>query len=292
MAVVLGLWVGGIEARLVFLQVFRHADLVARAERQQERTRSSPAKRGDILDRRGRVLATSVDADTIFAVPSDIDDVKATVAKLCDAFGDCSGKERQALTEKLGKSKQFAYVRRQIAPDVARRVADLNLDGIGFVKESKRFYPNRELAAHLLGYVGVDNSGLSGIESTYDSQIRGKVGTIMVQTDAQAARVQPLRAAADHRFDGRADHRRVPAARRRARAPRRRRPEPRRRRHRHHHESAHRRDSGDGQRADVQPERLSRLRGCRPAQPRGAGSLRAGIDVQAGDRVGGDRREA
>jgi cell division protein FtsI (penicillin-binding protein 3) len=184
-AVMLALWVTGIEARLVFLQVYRHADLVARAERQQERTQSSPAKRGDILDRHGRVLATSVDADTIIAIPTEIDNAAATVAKLCDAFGDCTDKERQSLVEKLGKSRQFAYVRRQIAPDEARRVADLNLDGIGEVKESKRFYPNKELAAHLLGYVGVDNGGLSGIESTYDSQIRGKAGTIMVHTDAK-----------------------------------------------------------------------------------------------------------
>jgi cell division protein FtsI (penicillin-binding protein 3) len=181
----LGLWVVGIEARLVFLQVFRHADLVARAERQQERTQSSPAKRGDILDRRGRILATSVDADTIIAVPSDIDDAKSTVSKLCDAFGDCTDKERQSLVDKLGRSRQFAYVRRQIAPDVAKRIADLNLDGIGDVKESKRFYPNKELAAHLLGYVGLDNGGLSGVESTYDSQIRGKPGTILVHTDAK-----------------------------------------------------------------------------------------------------------
>ncbi len=184
-AVLLGLWVTGIEARLVFLQVYRHADLVARAERQQERTQSSPAKRGDILDRHGHVLATSVDADTIIAVPSDIDDAASTVAKLCGAFGDCTDKERQSLVDKLGRSRQFAYVRRQIAPDVAKRIADLNLDGIGDVKESKRFYPNKELAAHLLGYVGLDNGGLSGIESTYDSQIRGKAGTILVHTDAK-----------------------------------------------------------------------------------------------------------
>ncbi|HEY2151429.1 MAG TPA: penicillin-binding protein [Vicinamibacterales bacterium] len=184
-SVVLGLWVGGIEARLVFLQVFRHADLVARAGRQQERTQFLPAKRADILDRHGRVLAMSVDADTIIAVPSEIDNARTAVAKLCGAFGDCTDKERLTLTEKLGKSKQFAYVRRQIAPDVARRIADLNLGGIGSVKESKRFYPNRELAAHLLGYVGIDNRGLSGIESTYDSKIRGKVGTVIVQTDAK-----------------------------------------------------------------------------------------------------------
>src|SRR4051812_24969450 len=68
----IGLWVTVIEARLVYLQVYERADLAARAERQQERTPPSPARRGDILDRRGRVLATSVDADTVYAVPTEI----------------------------------------------------------------------------------------------------------------------------------------------------------------------------------------------------------------------------
>src|SRR6185436_1833880 len=78
-----GLWVAGIEARLVYLTIIDNADLVARADRQHERTQSAPAKRGDIVDRRGRVLATSVDADTIYAVPTEIDDPKDAVAKLC-----------------------------------------------------------------------------------------------------------------------------------------------------------------------------------------------------------------
>ncbi|HXI30916.1 MAG TPA: penicillin-binding protein 2, partial [Vicinamibacterales bacterium] len=181
----LAAWVTGIEAKLVYLQVFKRADLVARAERQQERTQASPAKRGDILDRRGRVLATSVDADTVYAVPTEIDDAAAAARKLCDALGDCDARERQSLADRLSQRKAFAYVRRQVAPDQARRVADLNLDGIGFMKESKRFYPNKELAAHLLGWVGIDNKGLSGIESTYDTQIRGKAGTILVHTDAR-----------------------------------------------------------------------------------------------------------
>src|SRR3982750_693483 len=183
--VALALWTIGIEARLVFLQVVRHADLVSRAERQRERTQASPAKRGDILDRRGRVLATSVDADTIYAVPNEIDDPPGAARKLCTALADCDARERQSLTERLSQRKAFSYVRRQVAPDQARRVADLNLDGIGFTKDSKRFYPNKELAAHLLGWVGVDNKGLSGLESTYDAQIRGKPGTILVHTDAR-----------------------------------------------------------------------------------------------------------
>jgi len=178
-------WVACIEVRLVYLQIVRRADLVARAERQQLRTQTVPPKRGDILDRRGRVLATSADADSIYAVPSEIANAVDTVKKLCAALQDCSNRERQALVEKLGQQKAFAYVRRQIAPDQARRVAALNLDSIDFIKESKRFYPNKELAAHLLGYVGVDNTGLDGLESTYDSRIRGKPGTILVQTDAR-----------------------------------------------------------------------------------------------------------
>jgi cell division protein FtsI (penicillin-binding protein 3) len=182
----LGLWVAAIESRLVFLQVFSHAELVARAERQQSRTQDAPAARGDILDRRGRMLATSVDADTIYAVPSEIADPAGVAARLCKALRDCNRKEQTQIAERLGvQQRQFAYIRRQVSEDVKNRVAELNLDGIGFIKESKRFYPNAELAAHLLGWVGVDNGGLSGIEHTYDAQIRGKKGTVLIQTDAR-----------------------------------------------------------------------------------------------------------
>src|SRR3954463_1191652 len=125
----LALWVSGIEAKLVYLQVFQRADLAARADRQQERTRPLPAKRGDILDRRGRVLATSVDADTIYAVPTEIDDATDAANKICTALGDCDNKDRQAIVEKLSQKRAFAYVRRQVSPDQAERVAALNLDG-------------------------------------------------------------------------------------------------------------------------------------------------------------------
>jgi cell division protein FtsI (penicillin-binding protein 3) len=182
----LGLWVAAIESRLVFLQVFSHAELVARAERQQSRTQDAPAARGDILDRRGRMLATSVDADTIYAVPSEIADPAGVAARLCKALRDCNRKEQTQIAERLGaQQRQFAYIRRQVSEDIKNRVAELNLEGIGFIKESKRFYPNAELASHLLGWVGVDNGGLSGIEHTYDAQIRGKKGTVLIQTDAR-----------------------------------------------------------------------------------------------------------
>ena len=185
MAAFLAVWVAGAEARLVYLQVIKRADMVARAERQHLHTIDAPAKRGDIVDRKGRVLATSVDADTIYAVPSEIGDAEATAAALCRALGDCADKERATLTGRFTHRGSFTYVRRQVSPDQKRRVEQLNLDGVGFMKENKRFYPNKELGAHVLGYVGIDNNGLSGLEAAYDSRIRGKGGRVLVQTDAK-----------------------------------------------------------------------------------------------------------
>jgi stage V sporulation protein D (sporulation-specific penicillin-binding protein) len=182
---VLGLWAGAIEFRLAYLQTVMRADLEARAESQHHRTPPAPAKRGDLVDRRGNVLATSVDADSVYAVPSELKDPELTVKRLCEAFGDCAARERQRLLDRFAKQRAFAYVRRQISPEAARRVSALDLDGIGFMKESRRYYPNTQLAAHVLGYVGIDNNGLGGIESAYDSQIRGKAGTVRVTTDAR-----------------------------------------------------------------------------------------------------------
>ncbi len=182
---VLMAWSAVIEARLVYLQVTRHADLTARAERQQLRTIATTAKRGDILDRSGRVLAYSVDADSVYAVPTEISDPDAAAAALCGALEDCGVRERQALAERIRNGRAFAYVRRQVSPDEARRIAALELEGIGFMKENRRFYPNKDLAAHVLGYVGIDNTGLNGLEAAYDTLIKGRPGTVLIQTDAR-----------------------------------------------------------------------------------------------------------
>lgn len=182
---VLVLWALAIESRLVVLQVMQHDQLVARAERQQMSTVDAPAKRGEIFDRHGRVLAYSVDADTIYAVPSEVGDPAAAATALCDALDDCTAKMREELRERLSQRRAFVFVRRRASPMQAKRVAALNLDGIGFRKESKRYYPNRELAAHVLGYVGVDNVGLAGLEATYDKTVRGREGKLLVQTDAR-----------------------------------------------------------------------------------------------------------
>ena len=179
------LWTAGIEARLIYLQVFAHADMMARANRQHLDTITAPAKRGEIVDRAGRVLAYSVDADTIAADPSNIADPEATARQVCQVLDGCDAEQRRAMAERMRRRGQFVYLARRVSPPEAQRARALQLQGVVFLKESRRYYPKRELAAHVLGYVGLDNVGLAGLESAYDSQIRGKDGKLLIQTDAR-----------------------------------------------------------------------------------------------------------
>ena len=198
------------------------------------------------------------------------------------APGDGAGPARATRSSPISRARS-----RPTRRSASRRC---ELKGVGFVKESRRYYPKKELAAHVLGYVGLDNTGLAGLESTYDAQIRGREGKVLIQTDARRHALNSrVERPADRRRGARADDRSVPAVHRRARAARRRRREPRRRRHRDHHGSAHRRDPRAGELADVQPERVRPGRRRRAAQPRHPGPLRAGLDVQGRHRVGGAR---
>jgi cell division protein FtsI (penicillin-binding protein 3) len=184
-AVLFAVWTAGIEARLIYLQVIAHAEMKARADRQHMRTIAAPAKRGEILDRNGHVLAYSVDADTVFADPSEIEDADTVARLVCAALDGCGGRDRQEMAQNLRRDSQFVYLARKVSPDEAQQVKALGLKGVAFLKESRRYYPKKELAAHVLGYVGVDNTGLAGLESTYDTQIRGREGKVLIQTDAR-----------------------------------------------------------------------------------------------------------
>ena len=175
-AVICAVWTCAIEARLLYLQVFQHADMVARAARQRQNTIDSPARRGDILDRNGNLLAYTVDADSIMADPTEIEDPEAVAATICAALDRCDAAEKVAIAKNLRRKGQFAWIARKVSPDEERRVRGLEIKGIGFFKESRRFYPKRELLAHVLGYVGLDDAGLGGLESAYDVQVRGRHG--------------------------------------------------------------------------------------------------------------------
>src|SRR5438309_1092118 len=146
------LWMFAIGARLVQLQVVRYGEFTQRAARQQQRTVEVSPRRGVIYDRNGQELAMTINVDSVFAVPSEIPD-PATAAGL---IGKIIGSPPQEVLAKLQSSKNFAWVARKLDADQSARIRALNLKGIYFQKESKRFYPKRELAAPVLGYVGLD----------------------------------------------------------------------------------------------------------------------------------------
>ena len=184
-AVLLGIWAVGIEAKLIYLQVFQQDFLAARARQQQEGSVPVPATRGDVLDRNGHVLATSADVKSVFVVPSEIKDKPAAIELLCRALKNCTPSTRSELLKRFNRQKAFAWVQRMVSTEQYQRVAALKLSYVGFRDESRRYYPNKQLAAHLLGWVGIENDGLAGIEFAYNNQIRGKDGTSLIHFDGR-----------------------------------------------------------------------------------------------------------
>ena len=178
---ILFFWCCVICLRLVWLQVFRYGDFEQRAQHQQQRTFEVSAKRGIIYDRSGHELAMSIQVDSAFAVPSEIPDLPNTLSLV----SRITKQDPRVVLADCRARKSFCWVARKADTETIDRIRSLNLQGIHFQKESKRFYPKRELAAQVLGYVGTDDEGLSGIEREYDEQLRGKPGRMMISVDAR-----------------------------------------------------------------------------------------------------------
>ena len=186
-AVAFALWVAAIEARLVYLQVYQRAYWAEKAEKQQSKKIVLPAQRGDILDRNGLVLAMSIDAFAVEVNPAAITPETAA-AELCIRLGDCNAFEDWArLVEQLksadAKGKRSLIVRHRITDEQARRVNLLRMPGVELQREPRRWYPNRELAANVLGVVGSENNGLEGVEKTYDKYLQGTPGDALRERD-------------------------------------------------------------------------------------------------------------
>jgi cell division protein FtsI (penicillin-binding protein 3) len=187
LAGVLAIWTVVILARLIQLQVFQHEEMRARADQQQHEIRTPPAGRGDILDRNGRLLAYSIDAASIDGYPRMVADAAATARVLCDRLGDCSQADLAEITRRLGDRDKRWVGLRPPAPLTAQQVEAVRgarLSAIALIPETLRFYPHRDLAAHVVGYVGRENKGFGGIESRFDSAISGQAGRVLVQRDA------------------------------------------------------------------------------------------------------------
>ena len=178
---ILLLWAGAICLRLVYLQIFRYGDFETRAQHQQQRTTEVAAKRGVIYDRTGRELAMSIAVDSVFAVPAEMPDLAGTISLMARI----TRADPRELLAKCQAARTFCWVARKADAETVDRIRSMNLSGIHFQKESKRFYPKRDLAAQILGYVGMDDEGLSGVERANDDALRGKPGRMLVSVDAR-----------------------------------------------------------------------------------------------------------
>src|ERR1700722_11382063 len=182
-------WTGFIAVRLGWLQVVRHSDFVHRAAQQQQRTFEVAPRRGMMYDRNLRELAVTVQADSVFAVPSELGDNRASAAEIlaeivhADPHDNFTSK--QQMLARFNASRNFAWVARRLDASTAERVRELNLKGVYFQKEFKRFYPNSDLAAQVLGYVGTDDSGLGGLEQKFDDEMHGEPGHMSDDVDAR-----------------------------------------------------------------------------------------------------------
>ena len=179
----LAAWALVVIGRLVQIQLVRHDDYIRRATRQQERTLSLNPVRGSILDARGRVLAESVSADSIYADPQAVVDRRATAKAIAAVPG--VGQTAKEIEEKLTDDGGFVWVARQLPLHVSAQVKKLKLPGIYFLEEHRRSYPRAELAANVVGYVGVDGQGLAGIEHSFDTFVRGQAGKVTILRDAR-----------------------------------------------------------------------------------------------------------
>jgi cell division protein FtsI/penicillin-binding protein 2 len=153
------------------------------AQEQQLQEVALPAPRGSILDRNGDDLAVGKPQQTVYATPYLLDDPKAAAEELCDALRINRRSDRRDVEEALSDGEGFAYVARKVDPELARAALKLDLPGVGSYAEEKRTYPLKGTAAQVVGFAGMENKGLAGIESLYEKQLSGKAGSETVVRD-------------------------------------------------------------------------------------------------------------
>lgn len=176
------LWMGAVFARLGYLQLVEHSTYLTKAHRQQQRTIEITPKRGAIYDRNMHPLAMSTEVESAYAIPTELGDNKAQAAHLLAGILNIP---RDVLLSKFESGSTFVWVSRKLPPEKSEAVKALNLKGVYTMKENERFYPKRDMAAHVLGYVDLDEIGQGGIERQLNKQIGGKAEKMLVMADAK-----------------------------------------------------------------------------------------------------------
>ena len=185
---VLALWAVIICGRLVWLQVFRHHYYIEQAAHQQEHSFQVAPRRGVLYDRNLHALAMTVLQDSIYAVPTEISDKSAlasTLAKIVHTDPEDGQTTEDQILNRLNTGGRFAWVARRVSNETSAKVKALGMKGLYTQKEFNRFYPDNEIAAQVLGYVGTDDTGLGGLEQKFEGSLHGVPGRMFTAMDAR-----------------------------------------------------------------------------------------------------------
>ncbi len=173
----------GFAVKLILIQIFRSTHLASLAERQHNHTVEIEPVRGTIYDRNLRPLALNVSVYSLFANPREMS--QESKNRLLQVLPKLIDVDRKLLSDRLSKKKYFVWLKRKLSADTVKEIRKLKIKGLGFMDETKRYYPNQDLAAHVIGFAGIDNEGLEGIELFYDKYLRGEKGLAQILRDAK-----------------------------------------------------------------------------------------------------------
>jgi len=186
-AIFLVYW-GGLTVRLFYLQIVKHEDLVALSESQYASTAKIHYGRGVIYDRNQNELARNVEMESVYITPHEVADKKRTAQALASLLN----LDVKDVARKVGSDKHFVWIKRKAPLDEVDRLRKRDLQGVGFVSEQRRFYPKRELASAVLGFVGLDNQGLAGVEHYHRSLLKGATLRQVIEKDARGRTIHSL----------------------------------------------------------------------------------------------------
>ena len=166
--------------RLTDLMVFNHKLYTERAKSQQLKSEDIQVRRGNIYDRKGRAFAVNLELESLYCDPEEVDVDKDSLKKLSGILGE----DTRVLQARFDQDKRFAWMIRKLGPDRVEQIKKLDIKGLGFVPEAKRYYPKGELASHVIGSIGRENQPLEGLELKYNKYLRTAGGKVNVARDA------------------------------------------------------------------------------------------------------------
>ena len=171
--------------RLTDLMVFNHALYAERAKSQQIKAEDMQVRRGNIYDRKGRAFAVNLELESLFCDPEEVVADKDSLHRLSGILG----MDAKVIQAKFSKGKRFTWMDRKLTPETAGEIKKLNIKGMGFISEAKRYYPKAVLASHVIGLVGRENQPLEGLELKYDKYLRTAGGKVYFARDASGKKL-------------------------------------------------------------------------------------------------------